>query len=163
VRVEYDRDAPFSAYRTFAFAEPLGTDRAEGPGSLSRFLIAATRRELESRGLHQDQASPDVRVNFNAQLAQKPRAPQVPLPPGGYYGYRHGVYSTWGTYPWGGADAPYAEGSLNIDVVDVARKQLVWEGVVVGVISDQALADPRPAVDAAVGAAFARYPTRPTK
>ena len=162
MRVEYDRAAPFDAYRTYAFAEPLGTDRAEGAGSLSRLLVAATRRELEARGLRHDHASPDVRVDFNAQPARKPRTPQVPVPPGGYYGYRHGVYSTWGTYPWGAA-APYAEGSLNIDVVDVARKQLVWEGVVVGVMSEQALADPRPAIDAAIGAAFSRYPTRPTK
>jgi hypothetical protein len=52
----------------------------------------------------------------------------------------------------------YTEGTLNIDLVDAKRRQLVWEGVVAGVVTPDKLADPRPAVDAAVKAAMAKFP-----
>ena len=158
VRVEYDRSAPFATYRTFAFATPLATDRAAGDaGAVSRYLSAATRRELEARGLRHDAAAPDLRVNFSARLSERTQVART-VPPGNYYGYRSGVYSTWPTYAWADAPPLQAPGTLHVDVFDVARKQLVWEGIVSGVLSDDALADPRPAIDAAIAAAFARYP-----
>ncbi|MGZ5082897.1 MAG: DUF4136 domain-containing protein, partial [Usitatibacter sp.] len=60
--------------------------------------------------------------------------------------------------PWGETAVPYTEGTLNVDIVDVARKQLVWEGVVVGVVTERTLSDLQPSIDAAVKAAFSKYP-----
>ena len=157
VRVQYDRDAPFDAYRTFAFETPLGTDRT-GYGTISRHLAAAARRELEAKGLRYDDVSPDVRVNFSARLAEKVSG-SAPAPiAGGYYGYRRGSYSAWSGYPWSDTAMSYTEGTLNIDIVDTRRKQLVWEGVVVGVVTEAKLADVQDAVDGAVKAALSQYP-----
>jgi len=152
VRVEFDKDAPFERYRTFAFQSPLGT----GEGAVTRYLTSATRRELEARGLRFDEKSPDVRVNFNGRLSERHGAP-LSGPPGGYYSYRQGHYAAWSGYPALEA-APYTLGTVNIDLIDTARNQLVWEGVVTGVVSDKVLAELQPAVDRAVAAAFARYP-----
>ena len=152
IRVEFDKDAPFERYRTFAFQEPLGT----GDGAITRYLVSATRRELESRGMRLDEKAPDVRVNFNGRLSERHGAP-LSGPPGGYYSYRQGNYAAWSGYPALEA-APYTLGTLNIDVIDAARNQLVWEGIVTGIVSDKMLTELQPAVDRAVAAAFARYP-----
>jgi len=157
VRVQYDREAPFDSYRTFAFESPLGTDRT-GYGTISRHLAAAARRELEAKGMRYDDASPDVRVNFSARLAEKVSGSSPAPIAGGYYGYRRGSYSAWSGYPWSDTTMSYTEGTLNIDIVDTKRKQLVWEGVVVGVVTDSKLADLQGAVDGAVKAALSQYP-----
>ena len=158
VRVEYDKSAPFDRYNTFAFETPLGTDLSGYQGAVSRYLTASARRELEERGMRYDAAAPDVRVNFSAKLAEK-LSVTAPAPlAGGYYGYRRGYYSTWSGYPWADTAMQYTEGTLNVDVVDVARKQLVWESVVVGVVTEAKLADLQASIDEAVKAAFAKYP-----
>jgi hypothetical protein len=152
VRVEFDQDAPFERYRTFAFQTPLGT----GDGATTRYLTAATRRELEARGLRLDESKPDLRVNFNGRLSEHQGAP-LSAAPGGYYSYRQGQYASWSGYPALEA-VPYTVGTINIDLIDTARNQLVWEGVVTGVVTDKMLVELQPAVDRAVAAAFARYP-----
>ena len=157
VRVEYDRAAAFDTYKSFAFESPLGTEQA-GQAVLSRYLAASTRRELEARGMRYDDARPDVRVNFNAKVASKTSvAAPAPLATG-YYGYRPSSYSTWSGYPWGDTAMSYTEGTLNVDVVDTARRQLVWESVVVGAITDAKLQDLQGAVDGVVKAAFEKFP-----
>jgi hypothetical protein len=77
----------------------------------------------------------------------------------GYYGYRGGFYSPW--VGWGNNEVrSYREGTLNVDLVDAARKQLVWEGVAVGRLSRQSNRDPQEAADTAIGEIFARFPYR---
>lgn len=164
VRVDYDRAADFSSYRTFGFANPLGTDRGGYQSIVSQHLKAATQRELESRGMRLDLASPQLLVNFSAELNEKMRVTSTPtMTMGvgmgrGYYGYRAGMYSAWPMYRDETTVTPYKEGTLNIDVIDAARKQLVWEGVVSGTVSQKTLDNMQPAIDAAVTAAFAKYP-----
>ena len=54
----------------------------------------------------------------------------------------------------------YLIGTANIDVVDAAKKQLVWEGVAEGRISDQDMENPKAAISSAVTQLFARFPGR---
>ncbi len=162
VRVDYDRAADFTRYRTFGFVSPLGTDRGGYQSIVSQHLKAATQRELEARGMRLDERAPQLLVNFNAALSDKLRvwnSPTMALGYGrGYYGYRYGLYSAWPWYADQTTVTQYREGTLNIDVVDAARKQLVWEGVVTDVVTQKMLDNVQAAVDAAVAAAFAKYP-----
>lgn len=164
VRVDIDRTADFASYKTFAFADPLGTDRGGYQSIVSRHLRAATQRELESRGLRLVATAPQLVVNFNAQLNEKLRVVTDPAPPPmifmgrGYYGYRSGMYSTWPSYTDRTSTVPYTEGTLNIDAADAARKQLVWEGVVTGSVTQRTQDNLQAAIDTAVAAAFAKYP-----
>jgi hypothetical protein len=156
VHVEYDKSASFAAYRTYAFQSPLGTDKAGYEGSVSRELKIAARRELDARGLRYDEASPDLLVNFNGKLSEKLRVATPIYPLGnGYYSYRG--YTTWTGYP-SSDPASYTEGTLNIDIADRARNQLVWEGVVAGTVGADTLAHTQEAIDAAVKAALAKFP-----
>jgi hypothetical protein len=152
VRVEFDKDAPFERYRTFAFQTPLGT----GEGAVTRYLVSATRRELEARGMRFEEKAADLRVNFNGRLSERHGA-ALSGPPGGYYSYRQGQYAAWSGYPALEA-APYTVGTINIDLIDAARNQLVWEGVITDVVTDKMLVDLQPAIDRAVAGIFARYP-----
>jgi hypothetical protein len=152
VRVEFDPGAPFEDYRTFGFQSPLGT----GDGAVTRHLVSATRRELEARGLRFDESAPDLRVNFNGRLSERSGAP-LSGPPGGDYSYRQGHHAAWSGYPALEA-APYTVGTINIDLIDAKRRQLVWQGVFTGEVTDKMLTDPQPAIDRAVADAFARYP-----
>jgi len=163
VRVEYDRAVDFAQYKTFGFFDPLGTDRSGYETVVSQYLKAATRRELEARGLRFDAEAPQLKVNFNARLSEKLRSTTIPGPTFGmgYYGYRGGFYSAWPMYSYETATSTYTEGTLNIDVVDAARRQLVWEGVAVGDVNDTSSESIRPRLEQVVAAAFARFPLAP--
>jgi len=164
VRVDYDRTADFTRYKTFGFASPLGTDRGGYQSVVSQHLKAATQREMEARGMRLDANAPELLVNFSATLSDKLRvttAPTMATGVGmgrGYYGYRTGMYTAWPMYADQTVVTQYKEGTLNIDVVDAARKQLVWESVVSDSVTQKMLDNVQAAIDAAVAAAFAKYP-----
>ena len=169
VRTSYDRSADFTQYKTFAFMSPLATDRGGYQSLVSQELKAATRREMEARGLRMDEAAPQLLVNFNAAVVEKTRVSTMPVPVSGglgfyggsYYGYRRGAYLPWPQYVDQTVVSNYREGTLNIDVIDVARRQLVWEGVVTDSNVTQAeLADLAASIKNAVIAAFAKYPVQ---
>lgn len=163
VRVEYDRSADFTHYQTFGFASPLGTDRNGYQSMVSQYLTAATQREMEARGMHRVSSNPQLLVNFNTALTEKMRVITTPAPMVGvgYYGYRAGMYGAWPLYQDLTTVMPYQEGTLNIDVVDAARKQLVWEGLVTDIVTQDMLDNLQASIDAAVTAAFAKYPIQP--
>lgn len=160
VHVESDRTADFSQYKTFAFVSPLGTDRDGYQTIVSQHLKTATQRELEARGMRLDTNAPQLLINFNASLDDKLRVTSVPMGygMGGYYGYRYGFYSPWPMYNDATIVQQYQQGTLNIDVVDAARKQMIWEGVVTNSVTRKDLDNVQAAIDRAVAAAFARYP-----
>lgn len=167
VRAERDSTVDFSRYRTFAFADPLGTDRAGYETLVSGYLKDATRRELEARGLRLVDTDPQLLVNFNGKLSEKFRTTTAPASGisfgygrGGYYGYRTGFYTTWPLYPAETQVQSYTEGTLNIDLIDAAKKQMIWEGVAVGRVTDETMANLKPEIDEAVTAIFANYPIK---
>jgi hypothetical protein len=156
VRSHVNPDADFSHYRSFAFFSPLGTDR-EGYGSiLSRHLRKATRQALEARGYRYAETMPDLLVNFNANIVD--RTDVVSFPGTGYYGYRRGWYGLWGGYDT--TTIQYREGTLNIDLVDARQKQLVWEGIAEGRVTEHARRNLEATVQSAVEGIFRRYPHR---
>jgi hypothetical protein len=162
VRADFDPQADFSRYASFGFADPLGTDRSGYQTLVSQYLKEATQRELLARGLHYSASAPDLLVNFNARLSEKMRVMQSPAPyyayGAGYYRYRGGMYTAWPMYYDQTTVVPYSEGTLNIDIVDRARGQMVWEGVAVGTVTDKALDNIKAAIDAAVTATFTKFP-----
>lgn len=161
IRTDYDQSADFAAYRTFGFEEKLGTDAGGYSSLTTQRLKDAVTRELTARG-YVAAAEPDLLVNFYARMEDKLRVAPAPPMLGPYYGYRRGFYDPWPGYGWGGPQVvdSYTQGTLNIDLIDRARRQLVWEGVAVGRVGSQDLADPQAAIDKAVGEIFAKYPFR---
>lgn len=161
IKSDYDHQADFSRYRTFGYMSPLGTDKAGYSTLLTERLKDATRGQMEMRGYVYDAANADLLVNFNGKLQQKTQVTEAPPPPmGPYYGYRSGFYGGWPGYGWGDTVYQYTEGTLNIDLVDARRKQMVWEGVAVGEVQNPDTATSSQNIDKAVAGIFAKYPFR---
>lgn len=144
------REFELSSYRTFGFHESVAA-RADRP---SQLIKAALDREMRGRGYRSVQDMPDLLLNFNLQTEEKDT---VSTSPASYFGWRGGYH--WAADPVRDHEiTSYTAGTLSVDVVDRARNELVWEGVAIGVIRDQALENPEPAIDAVIGKMLQRYP-----
>ena len=164
IRVDADPRVDLSSYHTFGFLEPLTTDKVDYSTLLSLRLKEATRRELEKRGYRYTQSNPDLLVNFNVNIMQRQELRADPAPVHyGYYRYRFGLYDPWPDYPYDIYTVNYKVGTLIIDLVDAARKQLVWQGLAEGHVTEKILNNPAPAIDRSVTQIFARYPIPPRK
>ena len=163
-----DRSVDLRSYESFGWADPIGTDQNGYQSLLSQSLKASTKAQLEARGLRYDAANPRLLVNFNARLDDRMKVTNVPTPTmnmgmgvgmgRGYYGYRGGMYSTYPMYRDQTSVTPYKEGTLNIDIVDTARKQLVWEAVVTDTITPKKRDNLPKTVDDYMKAAFKKFP-----
>lgn len=160
VKSDYDRNADFGSYRTFAFMAPLGTDRAGYTTLLTERLKTLTRLQMEQRGYSYDAQSPDLLINFLAQSRQQTEyVPPPPMPWGpNYYGYRMGWYDPWMGYGFGPDVIQYTEGVLSIDLIDARKKQLVWEGVATSAIGNVEQATSEQALAPVVADIFSQYP-----
>jgi len=160
-----DPDVDFSQYRTFAYFPTLSTDTAQYQSMVSSFLKVAVAQELDMRGLTYDEESPDIRVNFFINTKDKIKTRTVPTMGGGYYDYRDPFYDPWGGYGgYGGYETrvdQYTEGTLNIDVVDTRTNKLVWEGSVVGRLTEKDVRYMEQTVDEAVGYVMNGFPILP--
>lgn len=161
IRSNVDPDANFHAFHTFGFFQPLSTDREGYQSLISQQLIASAQRELEARGLKRDDARPDLLINFSADLDQRLRVTQTPAPASSSFNrHRHGMYSTWPTYQRTEI-RQYTLGTLGIDVVDAARRQLVWEGFALGRVTQSTTNNLGPVLNDAVIEIFREFPLPP--
>ena len=126
---DFDKSVDFTQYKTFAMY-PL-QDKSGAVSQLNQNRItAAVKQQMIAKGFTENDANPDVLVNVVTYLKEK----QQVTANTNYYGYG-GYYRP---YAWGGGMASgtttystyeYHDGTLMIDVVDAAKKQLVWQGV----------------------------------
>jgi len=158
IKSDYDPGVDFSKFKTYNFFSDAGPDDTSYQSLFTQYMIAAIDREMQGRG-YQKSDSPDLLVNFNANFQDKTKVTTTPAM-GGYYGYRGGYYGGWGGYGMATDThvSQYTEGTFNIDLVDAARKQLVWEAVAVGRISDDSFDDLELKIDEGVPRFFATYP-----
>ncbi len=160
VNTDYDRNANFSAYRTFAFVDTLATDRSGYSTLITGYFKSAVAREMVGLGYTQVTQNPDLLVNFSTNSEARTDVRSTGYSGySGYYGYRYGMYSG---LPYSNSvdTVHYKVGTVNIDVVDAKKKQLVWEGTTEGRLTKEVMANPEAAVNAAVGNIFQQYPTR---
>lgn len=161
VRVDADPAVNVTSFRTFAFFEPLATDKAGYSTLVTSRLKDATRREMESRGYVYDAAKPQLLLNFQLNIQERMNvssSPSAGVGYGGYYGYRS--YGAWAGYPADVQTTYYKEGTLNIDVVDAERKSLVWQAVAEGRVKKEAMKNPGPAIDSVVTLLMTNFPSR---
>jgi hypothetical protein len=161
-RIDYDRAADFSVYRTYGFPKETGTDRGGYSTLVTSYLKSAMSSQMEARGYKYSEEHPDLLVNFFMNTRE--RTEMRPGPTAslgyGYYGYRYGLYSAWPLYDED-RTVTYKVGTVNIDIVDAEKKQLVWEGVAEGRVSEEELQNPKVAINAVVTELMRQYPGRP--
>jgi hypothetical protein len=157
-RVDYDKAVDFSVYRTFGFPKETGTDRGGYSTLVTSYFKNAVTTQMEARGYKYSEDHPDLLVNF--YMNTRERTESRPTPSYGYYGYRYGLYSAWPLYEEDRL-VTYKYGTVNLDIVDAEKKQLVWEGVSEGRVTEEALANQKATINAVVTELMRQYPGRP--
>lgn len=160
VKTDYDSTADFSTFKTFAFA---GLAEVNKGGIYDNTLTqkrieSAVARELTNKGLRQvalDQQA-DLLVHYWMNVQDKQRLESggtsvgVARGPGGGYGWGAG-------YGGGVTTVNYKEGTLILDLVEPAQKQLVWRATIVGTLQESAK-DNVELGNKAIAEAFEDYP-----
>lgn len=157
IRSNLDPAADFSKFQTYGYFDEV-TGRAPAYDSFAtRYIKNAIDHELQLRGFKKSN-EPQLLVNTHVQTKDKVQVTETPYA-GGYYGYRYGMYG-WGAGVSTSVDN-YTEGTLNVDVVDVTSKKLLWEGIAVGRIHEKSRDDPQAAINEVVRQIFEKFPTQP--
>ncbi len=151
-----DRTADFARYSTFGFFDKLSTDKEQYESMESNFLKVAVSQEMDRRGFRYAD-DPDLLINFYVNTEEKIRSRAGPTL-GAYYGYRGSRYDAWGGYGYETRVEQYTEGTLNVDVVDARTGKLVWEGIIVGRVTEKVLRNLEPVIDEAVREVFKLFP-----
>ncbi len=120
VAVDYDREADFSSYTSYAFYKP-GIDQAEISTLDKKRILRAINSELAAKGLNKNE-SPDLLVSIFTKENQRVDV----------YNNNYGWGWGWNPYwygGWGSTVSTSTEGSLFIDLIDAKTNELVWQGL----------------------------------
>jgi len=116
VSTDYDSQATFDNYKTFAFYKP-GIDKVKISDLDKKRILRAIEKEMLTKGLTKSD-TPDLLVNINTKTEKNVDV------------YNAGIGYGWG--PWyGGYNRQISSstnGVLYIDLINSKDKQLVWQG-----------------------------------
>jgi hypothetical protein len=149
---DFDKSASFPGYKTYALTpEALNLNINE----LNRNrLITAVEKELRIKGFTKSE-NPDVLIDIKITGEKKQTTTATSSGGYGMYGWGGGMGTTTINYD------SYVEGTLFVEMVDAARKQLVWLGWEVGTIDPEASAEQREKnINNAVKQIFTNYPPK---
>lgn len=161
ISTEADPRANFSAYRTWAFHDPLAVEAYGYETATSEIVKRAVNREMQARGYRYDAENPDLWVNVNAYLQQRTDVSSIPtVDHAFYYSYRHRAYFAVPYWHDRTHVRRYTEGTMNVDLVDARQNRLVWEGIAVGRVANLTVENREQRITQTLAEIFARYPHR---
>ena len=155
VQTEFDNAANFTAYRTYAYLpRGPGPEQAEAArdARLREVVVQSIDKALGAKGFRKvnpDQ-SPDLLVAVHGFASNRIEVQS--------YGYSYAA-TPYGFYP--GLSTPavdvrqYADGTLIIDLIDAAKREMVWRGTAQDTFTPGAEAK---AIASAVDKTFAHFP-----
>jgi hypothetical protein len=125
VSSDFDKSAGFASYKTYAFTNEAKA--LPGINDLNKNrILTAVETELAAKGFTKNENNPDVLIDVQLKGEQKQTATATNS--GGRYGYGY-------RYGYGGGFSTttinyetYVDGTLFIDMIDVSKNQLVWQG-----------------------------------
>jgi hypothetical protein len=159
VSYDFDGQADFSKYKTYAFTEESKKLPVE---QLNRErILRAIETELAAKGFTKSDDNPDAWIDLHVKAEEKMEATATTS--GAGIGYGGGYY---GRYGYGGGFATthidynkYVEGTLFVDFVDRASQKIVWQGRATKTIDQDASAEKREQnINYAVKQIFTKYP-----
>jgi hypothetical protein len=159
VQTDFDYQADFTSYSTFAWYQPSqDTGPTEGPSQLvDRRIRNAIAANLQLKGLEATEpGKADLLVAYYTSLSSHMRFHTTGWGYGwgwgGYWGYGYGHWPGW---TWTTAH-PYHEGTVIVDIVDRGKNQLVWRGVTTRVLGKKSHTDEK--IDKSMNRVFADFP-----
>lgn len=138
VDADYDEAVDFTQFKTYGYLKD-GVDKAEISDLDKKRILKAVDTELQKKGFTKSE-KPDVLVNIFTKANKEVNVSNWGGYGMGYYGYG-GWGPGWGwggPWGWGGnynAVSTHTEGTLYIDIIDASKKELVWQGVGSGVLT----------------------------
>lgn len=139
IHSDYDRSIDFSQYKTYGYFSPMGIENPNYSSLLGQMFRDAIDAQMLPRGYVKSD-NPDILINVSARLEDKTKVTTMSDPMyGGYYGYRGGMYDPWGGYGYGTTThvSQYTEGTVNVDMVDIRQKRMIWEGIAIGRVDEK--------------------------
>ena len=141
VQTDHDATADFSAFKTFGFAGLADVNKGGiyDNSLMQKRIESAVVRELTAKGFRQVGVDehPDLLVHYWVNVQDKQRLESGGTSVGVARGPRGGY--GWGAgYGGGVTTVEYKEGTLILDLVEPAQKQLVWRATIVGTLQDSA-------------------------
>jgi hypothetical protein len=154
-----DSSVDFSQYRTYAFLADLSADQSIYQSLETGYLKKSVRKELNLRGLTQDNENPQLVFNFSVETQEKVRSRSVPSTSYGigYDPLYDSYYDDWGTTHTTRVEQ-YTEGKLNIDAIDVASRKLVWQGSTKGRLTKKDEQNAQKTLSEATAEIFVAFP-----
>lgn len=163
--IDYDHSINFGKFKTFAFIDEHPLLRAEGAeaGSplLEGRLIQITENVLSARGFKRvaDREAADIAVGFTVGSREKIQVNSYPETYRPYYG---GYGRGWGGAYYGVSTTTsvqqYTEGTLSVDIYDVATHQPIWHGSATRRITSKMQKNPRETVNEIMVEILAGFP-----
>ena len=156
VTSDYDSSADFARYRSFNFLAQQSTEGEQYMSLLDKRLEAAITNEMETRGYSLAEAADaaDLTVDYHAHIEEKQKVVSSPEP----VHWGRGWYDPWPTYNNNVRTVDYKQGTLIINLIDTANKQMVWQGTMQGTVKNSDLENPSATVAGAVARIFSEYP-----
>ncbi|NNC50836.1 MAG: DUF4136 domain-containing protein [Flaviramulus sp.] len=134
VATDYDKNAKFGEYRTFAFFKN-GIDKAEISDLDKRRILRAIESELLAKGFTKSE-KPDLLVSLFTKSEQRVNVYNNSW---GYGAWGWGGYGGFGPgWGWGWNQpnvSTTTQGTLYVDLIDAKKKELVWQGMGTGYLS----------------------------
>ena len=155
IKVEYDKSQAFSQYKTYSWLQQQSYTRV----FLALNIVSAIDQELQAKGLRKADSGGDLMVTAygafddDIDVAQSTTIYQFPA----LYG------PTWASAPTirGGTSAVYIrKGTLVVDVVEAASRQLKWRGVATAKFDPNKKMEALDLVNKSVEKMFRQYPAR---
>ena len=162
VRSDSDPSANFSQYQSYNFFDPMGIEAGYNSPIFGENFRAAISNEMRQKRYRKTD-SPDLLVNVTIRADDqiRMRSYTAPYMSGAYYNRPGGAHygSAVGLGVSMGQRATVTtEASVFIDLVDVAKHQVVWQGVAVIDVTDKVAKQLRDATFTAVNEIFKQYP-----
>jgi hypothetical protein len=132
VNSDYDESANFTAYKTYGYLKG-GVERVKISDLDKKRILTAIDAEMAKKGFTKSE-NPDFLVNIFTEANKEVNVNNYGWGGWGWGGWGWGGWGPgWG---WGGNYvSTHTEGTLYIDVIDAAKKELVWQGVGTGVLT----------------------------
>ena len=130
ITTDYDSKAAFGKYKTFNFSKEV--DKVKLNDLNRRRLKDDIKAQMNARG-YQLANTPDLLVNVFVKGTTKITANAYTNGFGGGWGY----YRGWGigsSYTYVDVNR-YTEGTMFIDLIDVEKKEMIWEGIAEGMVN----------------------------
>jgi hypothetical protein len=142
VRYNFDKDAPFATYKTYKWV-PI-KDAAQVSDLVAKQIMDTLDAELKAKGLTKVEGDKaDLFIGYQAAVSQEKQFSSYSTD----FGYGPG----WGRAGWygGGMGSTMTTGqtstiyigSVALDMYDVAKKNIVWRGMVSKTIDQKAKPD----------------------